>query len=79
MEGKWKDANALYSEVMNNLSLLNNSETANVERNYARLLLRNFNIARALEMDRDAKEAERRATKEQNEQNTVRFDAEDRY
>jgi hypothetical protein len=79
MEGKWKDANALYSEVMNNLSLLNSSDTANVERNYARLLLRNFNIARALEMDRDAKEAERRATKEQNEQNTVRFDAEDRY
>ena len=79
LRSQWKEACDLYTEVMKDTSLFSNTEVAKLQRNYARLLMRNLNLSLAFQTDDEAKETERRAAREQNEQNTLRFDAEEQH
>jgi serine/threonine protein kinase len=77
VEGNWKEARDEYQKAMQDLSVFNDQETAQMEQNYARLLLRNWNLVDALRMDDLAKDAAKHASERRNEQNAKRFSPED--
>lgn len=71
LQQRWHEASQAYGEALTNSTVFTSAELAGIERNYSRLLFRDWKPLEAMRMDDEAKETAKRAASQENERNTI--------